>query len=143
MSGAATRDPYGGFRFSVEIESIASGHFREVEGLGMTIEEIEFQDGTDMWPKKRPGLKKFSNIKLKTGFVNKDVLFKWMMDTMKGNLKRKSGSVILNDDSGRPVMRYNFFEAWPKSWSGIRFDGNSQNVQVEEIELVIERLEMA
>jgi len=135
-------DPFGHFNFAVEIEGLSAGTFREVEGIGMQIEEIEFQDGTDLWPKKRPGRKKFTNIRLKKGFINKNVLFKWMMETMQGKLSRKSGSIVLHDDAGLPVMRYNFFEGWPKSWSGIRFDGNSQGVQVEEVEIVIERLEM-
>lgn len=140
--GTRLLDPFGHFNFAVEIEGLSAGAFRDVEGIGMQIEEIEFQDGTDLWPKKRPGRKKFSNIRLKKGFINKNVLFKWMMETMQGKLSRKSGSIILHDDAGVPVMRYNFFEAWPKSWSGIRFDGNSQGVQVEEVEIVIERLEM-
>lgn len=140
--GTRLLDPYGHFNFSVEIEGLSAGAFREVEGIGMQIEEIEFQDGTDLWPKKRPGRKKFNNIRLKKGFVNKDTLFKWMMETMKGKLSRKSVSIVLHDDAGVATMRYNAFEAWPKSWTGIRFDGNSQGVQVEEIELVIERLEM-
>ena len=140
--GTRLLDPFGHFNFSVEIEGLSAGAFRDVEGLGMQIEEIEFQDGTDLWPKKRPGRKKFNNIRLRKGFINKDVLFKWMMETMKGKLSRKSGSVILHDDSGQPVMRYNFYDAWPKAWSGVRFDGNSQGVVVEEVEIVVERVEM-
>ncbi len=138
-------DPRGHFNFRVEIEGLDAGGFVSVEGLGMSIDEIEYQDGTHLWPRKRPGRKKFDNLRLKKGVINRSVLFEWMMATMRGELTRKSGSVILLDDTGdgqQPVMRYNFFDAWPKSWSGIRFDGSSQGVQVEEVELVIERLEM-
>lgn len=136
-------DPYGHFNFSVSIEGLEVGAFREVDGIGMQIEEIEFQDGTDQYPKKRPGRKKFNNIRLRKGFINKNTLYKWMAETMEGKLKRRSGTIVLNDDSGAPVMHYEFYEAWPKSWQGIKFDGNSQNVQVEEVELVIERLVMS
>lgn len=135
-------DYVGQFNFYVEIEGVAAGRFREAEGIGMEIEEIEFQDGTDLWPKKRPGRKKFTNIKLKKGYINKDELFNWMMDTMKGDLSRKSGSIVMQDDSANDAMRYNFYDAWPRSWSGMRFDSKSSEVLVEEIELVVERVEM-
>ena len=138
-------DPWGNFNFRVEIEGVQVGAFSQVEGLGMSIEEIEYQDGTHLWPRKRPGRKKFNNIKLKKGLVGRDTLFRWMMDTMNGSLERKSGSVILLDDTGdanEAVMRFNFFEAWPKSWDGIRFDASAANLQVEELELVIEYLQV-
>ena len=142
---AHPNDPWGNFNFQVEIEGVQSGAFSHVEGLGMSIEEIEYQDGTHLWPRKRPGRKKFNNIKLKKGLVGRDTMFRWMMDTMNGSLQRKSGSlIVLNDagDANEPVLRFNFFEAWPKSWEGVRFDATSAQVQVEEVELVIEYLQV-
>ena len=38
-------------------------------------------------------------------------------------------------------MRYNFFEAWPSKWKGFTLDGKGTDVNVEELELICEKLE--
>ena len=40
-------------------------------------------------------------------------------------------------------MRYNFFEAWPAKWKGFTLDGKGNDVNVEEIELAVEKIERA
>jgi phage tail-like protein len=58
-----------------------------------------------------------------------------------GKVERKSGSIILLDDAAQEVMRYNFFEAWPCKWKGFSLDGKGSDVNVEEIELAVEKME--
>lgn len=142
MPNRRPHDHIGQFNFKVEIEGVTQGAFRNVEGLDSETEIVEYQDGDDIILRKRPGRTKYSNVTLKRGYINTDELWQWRKKVIEGKVERKSGSVILCADDGSEIMRYNFFEAWPKAWQGVRFDGNSQNVQIEEIELVIERLEM-
>ena len=60
---------------------------------------------------------------------------------MDGKVERKSVSVILRDDAGDEIMRYNAFEAWPAKWKGFSLNGKGNTALTEEIEMVIERLE--
>ena len=135
-------EPAGGFNFRIEIEGIDCGGFKSVDGLSAEIEEIEHQTGMDPYPLKRPGRKKFGNIKLSKGYLANVALWQWFEDALKGKVSRKSGSVILLDDAGTERVRYNFFNAWPKSWSGFKLDGKGTDISVEDIELVIESLEV-
>jgi phage tail-like protein len=133
-------DHIGNFAFKVEIEGVTSGAFKECSGLDSETDVIEYQDGPDMVLHKRPGQTKYSNITLKRGYVNNPELWNWRKQIMEGVYVAKSGSVILCDNTGDEVMRYNFFDAWPCKWKGFSLDGKGNDVVVEEIELAVERL---
>jgi phage tail-like protein len=136
-----TIDHIGHYNFKVEIEGVTQAAFKNVEGLDAETEVIEYQDGDDIVLRKRPGRTKYSNIVLKRGYVASDELWKWRETVIKGKVERKSGSIILCNDTGNEVMRYNFFEAWPAKWKGMQLDGKGTDVAVEEIELAVEKLE--
>ncbi|MBU1431643.1 phage tail protein, partial [Myxococcota bacterium] len=68
-------------------------------------------------------------------------LWEWWKAVREGKVQRKSGSIILQNDHGLEVMRYNFFEAWPCKWKGFALDGKGTDSAVEEIEMVVERWE--
>lgn len=141
MPNRRPHDHIGNFNFHLEIEGLTAGTFRNVEGLDSETEIVEYQDGDDLVLRKRPGRTKYSNVVLKRGYVASDELWQWRKKVMDGSVERKSGSVILCNDAGDPVMRYNFFEAWPCKWKGFTLDGKGTDAVVEEVELVVERLE--
>ncbi len=134
-------DHIGQFNFKVEIDGVTQGAFKTVDGLDSETEVVEYQDGNDLILRKRPGRTKYSNIVLKRGYVNTEELWEWRKRVMEGKVDRKSGSIILCNDSGDEVMRYNFFEAWPCKWKGFSLDGKGTDVAVEELEFVVERWE--
>lgn len=134
-------DHIGAYNFKVEIEGVTTGAFKAVDGLDSETEVIEYQDGDDLTLHKRPGRTKYANIVLKRGYVNTKEFWEWRKQVVAGKVERKSGSVILLDDAGGEVMRYNFFEAWPCSWRGFSLDGKSSDNAVEEIELAVEKVE--
>ncbi len=134
-------DYIGQFNFRVEIDGVTTAAFKNVEGLDSETEVIEYQDGDDLFLRKRPGRTKYSNIVLKRGYVSTDELWQWRKRVMEGKVDRKSGSIVLNNDNGDEVMRYNFFEAWPCKWKGFSLDGKGTDVAVEELEFVVERWE--
>ncbi|NUN13935.1 MAG: phage tail protein [Myxococcales bacterium] len=134
-------DHIGNFNFKVEIEGVTQGAFRNVEGLDSETEIVEYQNGDDIILRKRPGRTKYSNITLKRGYINNDELWQWRKKVIEGVIERKSGSVILCGDDGSEVMRYNFFEAWPCKWKGFSLDGKGTDVNVEEVELAVEKIE--
>jgi phage tail-like protein len=134
-------DHIGNFNFKVEINGVTVAAFKNVEGLDSETEVVEFQDGDDIVLRKRPGRTKYSNITLKRGYVNTDELWVWRKAVIDGHVERKAGSVILLDDAAGEIMRYNFYEAWPCKWKGFTLDGKGTDVNVEEIELAVEKIE--
>jgi phage tail-like protein len=135
-------DHVGQFNFSVEIGNIIAGRFKSVDGLDSETEVIEYQDGDDMILRKRPGRTKFSNVVLKRGYADKGMnqLWEWRKKVMDGLVERQNGSVILMNDNGEEVSRYNFENAWPCKWKGWDLDGKGSDTAIEEIELAVERI---
>ena len=78
---------------------------------------------------------------LKRGYINNTELWDWRKEVIDGKVSRKSGSIILCGDDGEEIMRYNFYEAWPCKWKGFTLDGKGTDVNVEEVELAVEKLE--
>ena len=68
-------NPYGAYNFLVEIDSVVSAGFSEVEGLGMEILYTEYRNGNDPVNnvRKLAGLRKFSNITLKRGIPGRPI----------------------------------------------------------------------
>jgi phage tail-like protein len=141
MPNRRAHDHIGNFNFKVEIEGVTQGAFRNVEGLETETEIVEYQDGDDIILRKRPGRTKYANLVFKRGYINNDELWQWRKKVIDGLVERKSGSVILCADDGSEIMRYNFFEAWPCKWKGFSLDGKGTDVNVEEIELAVEKVE--
>ncbi len=56
-------------------------------------------------------------------------------------LERKSGSIIVLDRAGQEAMRYNLYGAVPISWKGPALDAKADTYAVQELELVVEKVE--
>jgi len=141
MANRREKDHLVANRFRVEIEGVNVGSFIQFSGAEATTAVIIYQDGNDLLTRKRPGRTTFSNIVLKRGYINSDALWNWYKAVMDGVVERKSGSIISLDDRGDEIIRYNFFDAWPCRWKGMEFDTSSNSALVEEIELVVEKIE--
>lgn len=134
-------DHIGNFNFRVEIEGLTVGQFTNVEGLGSETEIIEFQDSEDLVLRKRPGRHKYLNITLKRGWTDNNELWDWRMAVTRGDVQRRSGAIIICADDGSEVSRYNFFDAWPAKAGGFDQDGKGNKTNIEEYDIVVERLE--
>jgi phage tail-like protein len=133
-------DHMGGYNFTVQVEGIAAGYFKNVEGLSMELEVIEFQDGDDLLLRKRPGRTKYGDITLKKGYVVTPDLQKWWEETVAGSLTRKTITVQLKDNTGNIVQTWVAYECWPKAWKINGLDGKGNDVVTEEIVFVVEQL---
>ncbi|MFT5432728.1 MAG: phage tail-like protein [Myxococcota bacterium] len=145
------KDHYPDFGFRIEMEGMDVGGFQKVEGLSMSVEPIEYQHSNDITPRKRMGRIKVENVKLIKGYINTPDLFEWCEEAMKGDVSRKSISLILLSPEaagqwgtwGPELCRYNLYDCWPTKWSSFRMDGKGQGALVEEIELVVESVQRA
>lgn len=140
-------DPYGGYNFEVTVNGISddgkavSGSFTEASGLEVTIDPIEYRNGSeDITPRKVPGLKKFTNITLKKGNTGDLEFWNWIVEAMNGQVRRTEGSVILLDENKQEVMRWNFKRGWPCKWTGPGLNATNNEIAMETLEICHEGL---
>jgi phage tail-like protein len=133
-------DPYKNFKFTVSIEGITVG-FSECYGLDAEVSVIEYREGGDHLVRKLPGLIKFANITLKRGVTDSLELYNWFKAIMQGQNDRRDGSIVLLDDEGKQVTRWNFKSAWPCKYQGPRLNAKGNDVAIETLELACEWIE--
>jgi len=134
-------DPYKNYNFLVEIDSITIAGFTECTGLESEVSVIEYREGGDTRVRKLPGLPKYGNITLKSGITTSSELQDWHRNILNGVLDRRNGVVKLLDDERQEVVRWVFFNAFPRKWEGPRLSGTGNEVAIETLELCCESLE--
>lgn len=141
----ARKDPLSGFNFYVDVKSKMQGAFREVSGVGSESEVADYWD-SDKDGKigyyKVPGRMKWTNIVLKRGITDDMKAWDWRKEVEDGNVDkaRADGSLVMMDHTGKEVARWNFFSAWPSKITGPSMNAGSNDVGIEEMEIVHERL---
>jgi phage tail-like protein len=143
MATAARVDPFSSTKFRVEIDGIVTADFKEVYGIEADVAVVDYRAGNDRAPsaRKLPGEAKFSNIVLKRGMTGDLSLWNWMRETIEGKVNRRNMSVVLLNDAGEEVRRFNFREAWPVKWSGPNLKvESSETVAIETVEIAHEEL---
>jgi phage tail-like protein len=137
-------DPFGAFRFTVEIGSVRYGMFRECSGLTSEIAVQEDPQGGKITTSKFAGRVKVPNIVLKWGLsdaADAQTLFNWHRDAVEGHVERKDGSVVLLDRDGvTEKMRWDFFGAWPCKLEWPQFNATSDEIAIVTLELAHELL---
>lgn len=139
---AITRvDPYRSFNFLVEIDGISQAGFQECTGLDTSTEVVEYRDGNDAnHARKLPGLNKYTPITLKRGITDSEELRQWRQSVIDGKTERKSGSIVLLDETGTEKLRWHFTNAWPSKWTGPSFNSTGNAVAIETLELAHEEV---
>jgi phage tail-like protein len=129
-------DPFHGFRFRVEIDQIQHGGFSKVKGL---VRETKFETrregGLNDFEHKLATQTTYGNLVLERGLAD-DFLWAWHEDVIEGRVKRKTVTVVLQNEAGNEVWRWLIDSAFPVKWAGTDLDGASSQVLVESVELV-------
>jgi len=138
-------DPYRNFNFLVELDGIAQASFTECTGLEATTEVIETREGGDNTTvRKLPGKTTYTDITLKWGLTDSDVMWKWRQQVIDGKVERKNGSVVVYDLANRSeVVRWNFVNAWPTKWEGPALNASGKEVAIETLVLAHEGVKRA
>jgi phage tail-like protein len=124
--------------FAVKAGDLDMAGFRQVDGLGIDIEVIEYQDGEDLILRKRPGRVKYSNITLERAYRGATDIEEWAMEALRGKMSRREISILIVDKAAAVVRSYNLFECFPTSW---KLGTNDEGVITERITLAVERLD--
>ncbi len=144
MPTGARNDPYASFNFTVEIDGVTTAGFSEVSGLDTETDIINYRTGDhENTMVKLPGLKKFPNIVCKRGYTKDTALWDWRKKVMDGKTERKSGAIVLHDESNQAVLRWSFKEAWPSKLSGPSLNAKNNEVAIETLEIAHEGLDFA
>ena len=136
MTQGEPKYPYLNFMFHVEIQGLIVAGFSEASGLQVETETEDYREGgVNDYVHKLPKISKQSNISLKRGITDSDVLWQWHRDVVNGIIERKNGRIILFDVQGNEKWRWEFIEAFPVKWSGPEFKADGGTVALETLEL--------
>lgn len=137
------KDPYKNFRFLVEIDGITQGGFSEVTIPDTTQEPIEYREGDELpTARKQPGLIKYSNISLKKGTTDSLDLYNWrkMVEDGKTEKARRNMAIIILDDEGKAIARWEFENAWPSKYDAPDLNATGNEIAIENMEIIIESM---
>ena len=136
-------DPLVSAFFTVDFGGKAIGAFRECTGLGSENEVVEYKASGDKGKyvmKKVPGRMKWNNITLKRGITDSMELWKWRQLVEEGNIDqaRKNGSIVMFNQKGDEMARWDFTNAWPSKLTGPSANATNNELAIEELEIVHE-----
>ena len=134
----AAKDPAVSTWFGIEFQGKIQGAFRECAGLGSENEVVEEKaSGPKGEPvmKKIPGRMKGGDITLKRGMTDDMDMWKWRQLVEEGKIDeaRKNGSVVMFDQKGTEIARWDLINAWPSKISGPTANAGSNEIAIEEL----------
>lgn len=139
----AREDPLVGFHFMLDVQGTVQGYFTEVSGIGSETEVAEQKvvnkEGIQI-VLKVPGRLKWGDITLKRGLTSNLEIWNWRKLVEDGKVKdaRKNGSIVMYDQTLKPIAQWDFKNAWPSKVSGPSPKSDSNELTVEELTLVHE-----
>jgi phage tail-like protein len=139
----ASSYPIPTYRFIVSVGS-EDIPFNNVSGLNVAYDTIEYKDGLGNWY-KMPGQLQAVEISLKKGvFPGDSKLYKWINQIAQNKLEKKDLTISLTDTSGsNPLMTWTVDNAFPKSMTSPSLDANSNEIAVEELSLMADRVTLS
>lgn len=129
------------FVFAVHIPGVETGFFRQVSGLGVETDVIEYQEGGSSHVRKLPGRTRWKNIVLKRGFTGDAELYDWALArTATGDAVKRQITISMLDQAGNRVATWTFTDAWPVKWELSELDAAKNEVAIETLEIAHEGL---
>ena len=141
MPPVIREDPYAAHHFRVTLTGVVDDGFlcNEISGIESEMGVIEYRGGTEpLTMRKLVGLNKFPNLVLKGGIDGRLELWNWILEAMNGQVRRTEGSIVLLDEAGTEVMRWNFRRAWPAKYTGPGLNAANNEVAIQTLELAHE-----
>ena len=142
---AGRRDPLITPRFTVKFGNKLQGSFRECTVVTAEHEPAEYKFADEKGQPGYyaiPGRMKFGRITLKRGLTDDMSAWKWRKEVEDGNIKgaRANGSILMYDQDGTPLAEFSFENAWPLKVSGPAPNANSNDIAMEEVEIICEKI---
>ena len=145
---ARSNDPYGAFRFVVELGSVQVAGFAECTGLNMETKVFEYKEGGNNGTTlKFPEASTYGNVTLKRGMTQSTDLLDWHLDVINGQFNTNARAakaniaIVLNDEAGNAAWRWNLLQAFPVKWVGPELKASGNEVAIETLELAHEGIQ--
>jgi len=155
-------DPVGSFRFVLELGSLQAAGFTECTGLHLETKVFEYREGgRNSHMLKFPEMGNVGSITLKRGVTSgpgSDLLYRWQRDVMSGTFSATDNpnrrpvdsnqdidnkvAVVLLDEMGRPLKRWQLFRPFPVKWTGPELKAAASESAIEVLELACEGIEL-
>jgi phage tail-like protein len=153
-------NPYAAFNFVVSIEEAQIGGFMEASGLDGENAVIEYREGQDQkgetggaFVRKQPGLERYPNITLRRGITGVLTLWTELRRKIRNAEKGPQLSTQLNpaspfmkielhNEKHQPVVTWKLHNAWVSKLSGPSLNAKGNEIAIESIEVVCERIEL-
>jgi phage tail-like protein len=146
MANGNGQDPLVSAWFGVEFQGQLVGAFQECSGLGSENEVVEYKASGpkgEFIIKKVPGRMSWEDITLKRGITSEMDMWEWRKQVEEGDVDgaRKNGSIVMFNQAGDEIARWDFFNAWPSKISGPTANAESNEIGVEELTITHEKYE--
>lgn len=129
-------DPYRSFRFRIEAQGLDRGGVQSVSGLERTTEVEPYREGGVNDHERQLAVKTTqATLVLKRGLLD-TWFWDWHEDVVRGDIERRTISIILLDERGEEAWRWVCADAFPTKWGGADLDASSSAVAMETVELV-------
>jgi phage tail-like protein len=133
----------------VEIDGVAVTGFTKVEIPKQETQAVQYREGNDPdYHRNLWGRSKFGDLTLERGAKKDDTkLYEWRKKVNDGKMDeaRKTVAVVVWDEMMQPQLRWEFSEAWPKSYEPPTLDaatsGGSQAVATEKVVVAYDELQ--
>jgi phage tail-like protein len=143
------QDPFGNFRFSLELNQVRVAGFAECTGLLMETKVLEYKEGgNNLTTLKFPEATSYGNITLKRGVSSSNELLEWQLDVANGRFSKNARAsnpnvaIILNNEKGNPVKRWNLIRPFPVKWVAPDLKAAGNEIAIETIEIAHEGIEL-
>lgn len=127
--------PWRSDSFRVEIDGASIGGFAACTGLEAHREVLVWAEGGREAPRLFPGERASLRVVLERGLAHDRALWEWFVAA-----DPRDASVVLLDESGREVRRWELASAWPCRWLGPELVALADRVAIERLEIVCEEL---
>lgn len=136
--------PLPKFNFQVDIGSeLKNVAFQEVSGMNVEAQVIDYRHNNSKLfsENKMTGIVKNGNTTMKRGvFTNDNSFWKWIKEIEMNTIKRRTITIKLLDESGKPTMTWELHNAWPTKISSTDLKSDGSEVAVDTIEVAYEQL---
>ncbi len=129
--------PAPAFKYLIEMNGILVGAFTECSGLNAEREvELHKEGGVNDHVHMLPGRTTRTNIQLKRGITLDNKLWEWYDKGIHTGLAKESKlCVLLYNQHGELVRRWEIPEAFPVKWVGPTLETSSNQVAIEMLEI--------
>ncbi|MFI5780313.1 phage tail protein [Nocardia sp. NPDC051570] len=135
--------PVPTYRYTIDIDGDGKtdATFSGVSGLELGVDTIEYKDGMGNWF-QMPGQRQAVNVTLRRGLLPKDgPLYSWLMSVSSNAVDKRDCTISLTDESGgTPLVTWKVSDAFPVKLTAPNFDASSNEIAVEEISLLGNRV---